>query len=121
MTSLTPAERVDALLSELEGVEAVSFDLGTPDVFEHDAVRQLVAMGTEAVPHLLERMQGDAPKKRVVYIALALNRIGDVRALAPLADICRIYQQRATKDQWDYAVLVQCKLAIEQLEKKKAP
>jgi hypothetical protein len=118
MTSLTPAQQVDSLLSNLDRVEPISFDLGTPEVLEIDAVRQLVAMGTAVVPLLLERLQGDVPKKRIAYIVLVLNHIGDVRALAPLVELRALYQQRNIKDEWDFAVLGQCNLAIEQLEKK---
>jgi len=120
MKPLTPAEQIDSLLSDLERVEPASFDLGTPELFEVDAVHQLVVMGKTIVPHLLERMQGDVPKKRIAYIVLVLNYIGDVRALAPLVDLRACYQQRETKDEWDYAVIGQCNLAIEQLEKKSA-
>jgi hypothetical protein len=120
MTSVTPAEQVDSLLSDLDRVEPVSFDLGTPEMLEVNAVHQLVAMGTAVVPHLLERMQGDAPKKRIAYIVLVLSHIGDVRALAPLVSLRALYQQREAKDEWDYAVIGQCNLAIEQLEKKRA-
>jgi hypothetical protein len=117
MKSLTPAEQVDLLLSELDQVEPVSFDLGTPEILEVDAVRELVAKGLAVVPHLLEHLQENRPKKRVAYIVLALNRIGDVRALGPLINLCAIYRQRETKDEWDYAVIGQCNLAIEQLER----
>jgi hypothetical protein len=118
MTSLTPAEKVDSLLSELDRAEPVSFDLGTPELSELDAVHHLVTMGTEIVPHLLESIQGNMAKKRVAYIALVLNRIGDVRALAPLLDLRARYQQHENKDEWDYAVIGQCNLAIEQLQKR---
>jgi len=47
-----------------------------------------------------------------------LNQLGDVRALAALLDLRARYQQRETKDEWDYAVIGQCNLAIEQLQKQ---
>ncbi|HMD99872.1 MAG TPA: hypothetical protein VKM93_21405 [Terriglobia bacterium] len=118
MESLTLADQVDSLLSELDAAEPVSFDLGTPELPELDAVHQLVAMGTAIVPHLLECAQGNAPKKRVAYIAMVLNQLGDVRALAPLLDLRAHHQQREIKDEWDYAVIGQCDLAIEQLQGK---
>ncbi len=118
MTSLTPAKKVDSLLSDLNRVEPISFDLGTPELFEIDAVRQLLAMGTAIVPHLLECLQGNVSKKRIAYVVLVLNHLGDVRALAPLRDLRARYQQRETKDEWDYAVIGQCNLAIEQLQKR---
>lgn len=116
MTSLTPAEQVDSLLDALDRAP-VSFDFGTAEVFELNEVHQLAAMGTAIVPQLLERIRGDVPKKRVAYITLVLNHIGDIRALAALIELCTFYQQRETKDEWDYAVVAQCNLAIEQLQR----
>ncbi len=118
MTSPTPAERVAALVRELDAAEPISYDLGTPELVEVDAVRQLVAMGTAIVPHLLECLEGDAPKKRTAYIALVLNQLGDSRALVPLADLRARYQEREIKDEWDYAVIGQCNLAIERLRER---
>jgi hypothetical protein len=117
MKSLTLAEKIDSLLSELDVAEPVSFDLGTPELPDLDAVHQLVAMGAAIVPYLLERIHGNAPKKRIAYIALVLSNLGDVRALAPLLDLRARFQQREIKDQWDYTVIGQCNFAIEQLQK----
>lgn len=116
-TSDTPAEQVDSLLSELDRAEPLSFDLGTPEGCESHLVHQLVVAGPTIVPHLLERMQGNAPKKRVAHIVLVLRLIGDVRALTPLVDLCALYKERETKDEWDYAVIGQCNLAIKELQK----
>ncbi len=118
MPSLAPADQVDRLLGELDEVEPVSYDLGTPDLPEVDAVRQLVALGPAIVPLLLARMQGEGnvpAKKRAAYIALALGRLGDARALQPLLDLRARYEQRQDKDEWDYAVIGQCNLAIQKL------
>ncbi|MGH8543019.1 MAG: HEAT repeat domain-containing protein [Gammaproteobacteria bacterium] len=112
------AEKMEALLSDLDRVEPVSYDLGTPELPEPDAVRELANMGTEIVPLLLERMRGKVPKKRMAYIALVLSRIGDVRSLAPLRELRRRYQQREPKDEWDYAAIGQCTLAIEELRRR---
>jgi hypothetical protein len=112
------AERVDSLLHELDRVEPVSFDLGTPELLEVDAVHELVDIGSEIVPLLLDRIQRNAPKKRTAYIVVVLNRIGDIRALAPLLDLRARYRARETKDEWDHAVIGQSNLAIEQLEKQ---
>lgn len=117
MKPSTLAKEIDSLLSELDEAELVSFDLGTPEVPELDVVHQLVAMGTAVVPHLLECIHADVPKKRIAYIALVLNQLGDVRALAPLVDLRTRYQQLEVKDEWDYAVIGQCNLAIKQLQK----
>ena len=113
-------EIVDALLTDLDSVEPVSFDLGTPEVSEVDAVRELVRMGPDIVPVLLERIGQGAPKKRTAYVVLALKQIGDTRALAPLLDLRTAYQARATKDEWDHAVIGQANLAIEQLRRRRS-
>ena len=116
MTSPTPTEQVDLFLSDLDRVDPVSFHLGTPELPEVGAVRGLVSMGAEIVPLLLERVRRSGSKKRIAYIVLVLNRIGDIRALAPLLDLRPRYQELETKDEWDYAVIGQCNLAIEQLQ-----
>ena len=117
MKLIALSEKVDSFLSELEAVEPISFDLGTPEIPEVDTLNQLVAMGTEIVPHLLECLQDNAPKNRVSYIVLVLNRIGDIRALPPLCNLRARYQQHMNKNEWDYAVIGQCNLAIEKLKK----
>lgn len=117
MKSLTLAEQIDSLLSEVDVAEPVSFNLGTPELPEFEAVHQLVAMGTMIVPHLLERIHVNVPKKRIAYLTLVLNHLGDIRALAPLLDLRARYQQREIKDEWDYAIIGQCNLAIEKLQK----
>lgn len=117
MERLTLADKVDSFLDDLDRVEPVSFDLGTPQLSEVDAMHELVNIGTEIVPLLLERIQRNESKKRTAYIVLVLNHIGDIRALAPLLDLRAHYQELETKDEWDYAVIGQCNLAIAQLEK----
>jgi hypothetical protein len=67
------------------------------------------------VPLLLERIGQGGPTKRTAYLVLALNRIGDSRALAALLDLRAAYQARADKDEWDHAVIGQANLAIEEL------
>ncbi len=117
MTTPTAAQRIDYLLSKLEGIEPVSFDLGTPQLSEGGAIQEIVGMGEESVPLLLERIRSSESKKRIAYIVLVLNRIGDSRALAPLLDLRERYQRLKSKDQWDYAVIGQSNLAIEHLQK----
>jgi hypothetical protein len=74
-------------------------------------------MGPDVVPVLLERIGQGAPKKRTAYLVLALKQIGDARALAPLLDLRSAYQARASKDEWDHAVIGQANLAIEELRR----
>jgi hypothetical protein len=113
-------EDVESILADLDRVEPVSFDLGTPELPEVDALRRLVALGPPIVPHLLERLRDEgASKQRIAYLVLALNRLGDVRALPILREIRENHQRRESKDEWDYAVIGQCNLAIEQLKQSK--
>jgi|SRR5580658_11386017 hypothetical protein len=117
MTSPTPAEQVDSLLDALDGAEPVSFDLGTPELPDVGAIEELVDMGAGIVPLLLERIGTSQSMKRIAYIVLVLNRIGDIRALAPLLDLCARYGKLDTKDEWHYAVIGQCNAAIERLSR----
>lgn len=118
MTGSTPDGTMDALLGELEREEPVSFSLGTPELLESDAVRTLVGLGPAIVPLLLERLRAGGPSKRLAYIALVLNRIGDARALAPLRELRASFQARQPKDEWDHAVIGQCNLALHHLENR---
>lgn len=116
MKSPRLAQKVDSLLRDLESGSTLSFDLGIPELQETGAFHELISIGPEVVPHLLDRLQGNASKKLVAYIVLALNRIGDIRALAPLSALQARYQEREMKDEWDFAVIGQCNLAIKQLQ-----
>jgi len=117
MTALALGEQVDRLLSVFDRLDPVSFDLGTPDVSESGAVDELVNMGAKIVTLLLERIQTNVSKRRIAYIVLALNRLGDGRALPILLELRGNFQGIETKDEWDYAVIGQCNLAIKQLRK----
>jgi hypothetical protein len=113
-------DKIDSLLGELERAEAVSFDLGTPELPEGDALKELVAMGAAIVPHLLSRVGEDTPKKRVAHIASVLRALGDRRALEPLLAVRMRFERLEGKDAWDYAVIGQCNLAIEALRRSGA-
>lgn len=114
-------EQVDVLLSELDKVEPVAFDLGTPQLPAVDAVYQLAAIGPQIVPHLLERARDEASKKRIAYIVMVLGLIRDDRALEPLQTLRVRYQQQERKDEWDYAITGQCNLALERLQGPQGP
>jgi hypothetical protein len=117
MKLLHLTEKVDSVLRSLDSVDSISFDLGTPELPEVDAVQDLVTMGPPIVPLLLERVFEDGPKKRIAYTVLILHRIGDPRAAEPLQKLRARYQEHENKDEWDYAVIGQCNLAIERLQK----
>ncbi len=110
-------QKVDSLLDELNQVDPVSHDLGTPELPTVNALNELVDMGREITPLLIERIQQTDSSKRIAYSVMALNYLGDMRALTPLRELCARYQAREMKNEWDYAVIGQCNLAIEALEK----
>jgi HEAT repeat protein len=110
--------KVDSLLQALEQMQPMFHSLGTPVLAENDeALSQLVRMGTKIVPYLVGRIQGDAPKKTAAYAAMVLGRLGDARGVEPLRNLRATFQARQSKDEWDYAVIGQCDLALSRLEK----
>lgn len=109
---------VDSLLKLIEETEPVFYSLGTPELAENnEAMGQLVGMGAEVVPQLVERIQGNASKKTAAYAAMALGLLGDARAVEPLLGLRLRYQSHEPKDEWDYAVIGQCQVALSRLEK----
>lgn len=111
-------KKVDSLLQSLEQTQPMFHSLGTPELAENDeAVRQLVGLGTKIVPHLVDRIHGDAPRKTAAYVAMVLGRLGDARAVEPLRGLRARYQARTSQDDWDYAVIGQCNVALSRLEK----
>jgi hypothetical protein len=110
-------QKVDSLLQALEQMQSMFHSLGTPVLAENDeTLRQLVRMGTKIVPYLVDRVQSDAPKKTAAYAAMVLGRLGDARGVEPLRDLRARYQMRKAKDEWDYAVVGQCNVALSRLE-----
>lgn len=110
-------EDIESILADVDRVDPVWFDLGTPELPDVDAVQRLVSLGPPIVPHLLERLRDDGvPKKRIAYLVLALARLGDIRALSALRELRESHQRRESRHVWDYVVIGQCNLAIEHLE-----
>jgi HEAT repeat protein len=118
MNLLSLSKQVDLLLSDVDRMEPASFDLGTPEISESSAINELVNMGAEIVPLLIERLKSSESKKQAAHIVLVLNRIGDTRALVPLLDLRQRCQELENKNEWDYAVIGQCNLAIEHLQQR---
>lgn len=116
MSSKTPREGVESLLMTLEGVQPVAYDLGTPQLAEPEAVQTLVGMGPAIVPALIEHLSGERSKQQLAYAAMVLGRIGDRQALVSLQELRARFQARVPKDEWDYAVIGQCNVAIAHLE-----
>jgi len=113
--ALSPAQKMDALLRELARTEPVFESLGTPEPKETDAFRAVVEMGASVVPHLIERTREDDESLALAYVALALGRIGDRRAIPALQALRMRYEARQTKDMWDYAVIGQSNVALARL------
>lgn len=111
------AQKVDSLLDELNQIDPASYDLGTPELLEANALNELVEMGCEITPLLIERIQVNDSSKRLAYAVMALERLGDSRALGPLRELCARYRALDRKDEWDYALIGQCNSAIVALEK----
>jgi len=108
-------ENVDRLLGELDRAEPPFESLGTPIVAGGDALQKLISMGAEIIPHLVERMGETADAKRLAYFALILGRIGEKQAREPLRVLRARFQARPSKDEWDYAVIGQCDIALSRL------
>jgi HEAT repeat protein len=107
---------VEELVAALDHEAPLSYDLGTPELFEVEPVRRLVDLGQAVVPQLLEHVTIQEPKLRTAYVVMALGLIGDERALEPLRELCDRYRARPAKDELDYAVLAQCGDAIGRLD-----
>ena len=112
--------RTDSLLHKLAAREPEGYSLGTPELSESEEVEQLVQLGAAIVPHLIDRTRSDRSRK-LAYVALVLGRIGDARALSPLRALRARVRARANKDEWDFAVIGQTNVAIEQLERRSSP
>lgn len=119
MTSIEA--QIEEALTEVDSVEPGSYQLGTPELPETDALQNLVGMGTAAVPHLLARLGDEQPSKRVAVIVRALSRIGYRPALEDVTKVLARYERRHPKNAWDYAVIGQCRLAIERLRDDRTP
>lgn len=120
---MSSAERedIEQILAELDLAEPVSFDLGTPDLQDVDAVWRLVALGPPIVPRLLEQIrERGIPKKRIAYVVLALARLDGIGTMPALCELRERFQRREFKDEWDYAVIGQCNLAIKEIERNDA-
>jgi hypothetical protein len=111
-------KEIDELLNTLNEEQTVSFGLGTPHLTESNTFRKLIAKGPSAVPHLLRLLQLHPTKKITAYIVMALGQLSDNSAIKYLVDLQTSFQHHEPKDMWDYAVIGQCKIAIENLEKK---
>jgi hypothetical protein len=108
---------MESLLAALEDLESPASELGTPVLAQSEELDEIVALGPAAVPHLLSLLQNQAAKI-TAYMVLALNRIGDCEALEDLRRLRSHYQALDPKGEWEYAVIGQCNLAVQALERR---
>ena len=113
------AREAGPLLAELDRIEPISWDLGTPAVVEVEPVQRLIALGPAIVPLLLEQLEEEASEKRIAHVVLVLSHLADATVLPDLIALRSRYQGRGSLGPWDYAVLGQCNVAIERLRAPK--
>ena len=81
MTDSITKQKIDRLLRSLEMQEPATYELGTPQLVETDELRELVGLGRQIVPDLIERTKFETPKV-VAYIVSVLIKLGDLRTSA---------------------------------------
>lgn len=115
MDDTADRRRIQSLLDALEGLESPASDLGAPLLAHSEELDEIIALGPAMVPQLL-RLLENQPAKTAAYVVAALNEIGDRRALAGLRRLRSHYQALDEKNEWDFAVIGQCNLAIQAME-----
>lgn len=115
MPSSSLESQIEALLTQIEAESPVIYDLGTPQIVETQTVRDLLALGQPIVPYLLDQLQTASPKV-TAYLVFVLGRLGDSSTLAPLQTVRTRYKNIPNKTDWEYAVIGQCNIAIDNLE-----
>ncbi len=112
-----PTERAASLLRRLARTVPASYDLGTPDIGAPQELSELVGLGVQIVPYLLEQAETAEPPV-AAYAVSALGRLGDRTLIAPLERVKRRFEAAPDEDPWTYAVIGQCALAILELQKR---
>ncbi|NCQ71421.1 hypothetical protein [Microcystis aeruginosa] len=115
MPSLSLESEVEALLTQLEAKSPIIYDLGTPQIVETQAVRDLLALGQPILPYLLDRLQTASPKV-TAYLVFVLGQLGDSSTIIPLQTVRTRYKNISNKSEWEYVVIGQCNIAIDNLE-----
>jgi hypothetical protein len=104
-------ERIDSVLATLDALEPPIVDLGTPQLDVTPQIEEVVAMGPEAVPHLLERLRSASPKA-TAYVAMILRHIDGTAAVEGLRQLLDRYSALTEKSEWHAAALAQCRAAL---------
>ena len=105
---------VDQLLKSIEEKEVPIYELGTPEILETKETISLINLGPRIIPYLL-MMSEKSSSKIVAYIVYILGRLGYKEVIPHLLKLRERFQKLETKTGWDYAVIGQCNLAIEEL------
>jgi hypothetical protein len=108
--------RIESLLDAIAADQQEIYELGTPQPFETQAVRELIAMGPQIVPYLQQRAER-SPAKLTASIVLALGELGDRNLVEWLRQLRTKYENLEKKTAWDYSVIGQSNAAIERLDK----
>lgn len=114
MSNTTKEEDAGRLLTSLAAQEPFVTELGTPQLVETGDLDRLVGLGREIVPYLIGELMSESPR-RIAYVAAALGRLDDPRAIEPLRELSLRYQSLDTKSEWEYAVIGQCNAALDAL------
>lgn len=110
-----PTGQAAALLERLASARPVLYDLGTPDIGASPEMSQLVELGPQIAPYLLQRAEVAEPRV-TAYAVHALAQLGDRSMVERLARLRDRYEADPNKDPWKYAVVGQCRLAIAELQ-----
>lgn len=112
-----PTERAAALLKRLALTVPASYDLGTPDIGAPQELCELVGLGLQIVPYLLQQAQTAEPAV-AAYAVSALGQLGDRTLITELERVKQRFEAAPDEDPWIYAVIGQCALAISELQTK---
>lgn len=89
LDALPPAQRVDALIAALGAPDGIGWE---------EALDRMVAMGSDAVPHLTKAL--DSGGKERWQIACALGRIGPTRARDAILALRRFVDDESLGNNW---------------------
>jgi len=97
-----------------EGLPVGVVELGTPDIRLTSEGERLLAMGERVLPAALRLLEADDPRV-VASTVLVLRSLGNPSHRPLLQALRERFSQKPSKSPWDFAVIGQCNLAIEEL------
>jgi len=113
MTDDDLRQYIDERAASFEKVDA-PLDLGTAVPVENDAFRELVKLPKATTPALTDAAQR-ATAKVAAHLAAVLGRRDDPNAIPSLQALQAHFEKIEPKNPWTYAVVGQCRLAIQAL------